>query len=242
MADLPVPVLSLPHWEVVVRPSKFDESLIKSLAECWAIAEKARVVLRGWDYPHIPHEPKCRGHGSNWIAGWCDFRSHIEYWRLYQSGQFAHYFAIREVTPDAIDQIRENTRSHLAWNSSVKIEEIPGFIDITILIYTITEIFEFSARLAETGYWAPKIDIQIKLDKIKDFVLTAELRRLWSDYYSTSDDILNYKTSIEADVLMASAPKCALTAAIWFYERFGWANPAVEILKRDQQELLGRQS
>ena len=86
--ELPVPVLERPHWRVVVRPNEFDAERIPSLADCWSTVERSRVALRGWDYPHIDHENQAGG--EDWIASWIHWGLYIEYWRLFQSGQFVH--------------------------------------------------------------------------------------------------------------------------------------------------------
>ena len=54
--DLPVPVKEYPFWRVVFRPEVYDPDLIPSLTECVKLVEKARVRLRGWDFPHLSNQ------------------------------------------------------------------------------------------------------------------------------------------------------------------------------------------
>ncbi len=51
--SLPVPVKDFPFWRVVYRPEAYVPELIPSLTECVKLVEKARVHLRGWDFPHL---------------------------------------------------------------------------------------------------------------------------------------------------------------------------------------------
>src|ERR1043166_6582061 len=83
------------YWRVVIRPSSFiaERARLRDLEQ---IARDTVVQLRGWDYPHFPRDGVTRGNDfiealtdSGWIQ-------HIELWRLYQSGQFVHLFAMRE--------------------------------------------------------------------------------------------------------------------------------------------------
>ncbi len=83
-----------PHWRVTIRPGAHVEERIRTLGECWRLVETSRVSLRGWDYPHLDYEH--RQYGNDWVASWDEYRSHREYWRLYQSGQFLHLFSFKE--------------------------------------------------------------------------------------------------------------------------------------------------
>jgi hypothetical protein len=51
--DLPVPVKRFPYWTVLYRPEAFVPERIASMSECVKLVEKARVQLRGWDFPHL---------------------------------------------------------------------------------------------------------------------------------------------------------------------------------------------
>src|SRR5207302_263360 len=81
------------YWHVVIRPTSFEERHISDSADLFPIVEKNSVQLRGWDYPHIDiRRPPDRG--SDWVGQECDWEHEIEVWRLYQSGQFVHDFAL----------------------------------------------------------------------------------------------------------------------------------------------------
>ncbi|MDW7681353.1 MAG: ATP-binding protein, partial [bacterium] len=94
---------STEYWGINIRPIKFEDEIIKTLTDARELIDKCGVLLRGWDYPHFTHADI--KNGNNWIESHVEFEGHIEYWRLYQSGQFIHDFACvedYEVHPDEI--------------------------------------------------------------------------------------------------------------------------------------------
>ena len=84
------------YWRVLIRPTEFQQDRIASLSACLDTIEKAKVSLRGWDYPHTERNQIVRG--QEFIEHQVNFMGHAEYWRLYQSGQFVNYFSSREET------------------------------------------------------------------------------------------------------------------------------------------------
>src|SRR6266571_644849 len=93
--DLGNEIRSRGYWRVNVRPTVFIPERV-ALRELEAITRDSIVQLRGWDYPHFPREGVTRG--NDFIEGATEaaFISHLEVWRLYQSGQFIHLFSMRE--------------------------------------------------------------------------------------------------------------------------------------------------
>ena len=85
---LPVAVLEHPHWRVNYRPAAYVAKRLPRLSDCLEVLQKTRVRLRGWDFPHLPSGEPQLIYGDSWIAGWSDFKGHLEYWRFYQSTQF----------------------------------------------------------------------------------------------------------------------------------------------------------
>src|ERR1035441_3490152 len=86
------------YWRINFEPLVYEQKL-KTLGECKDIIEKSQVELRGWNYPHFPRRTGTDvglESGDKFYEGWIDWFNHIEFWRMYQSGQFLHYFAVRE--------------------------------------------------------------------------------------------------------------------------------------------------
>src|SRR6266571_4616409 len=134
--DLGNEIRSRGYWRVNVRPTVFIPERV-ALRELEAITRDSIVQLRGWDYPHFPREGVTRG--NDFIEGATEaaFISHLEVWRLYQSGQFIHLFSMRE---DWVEG------TPLPGLGNVKPGEL---LSLESTLYTITEIFLFAARLAQ---------------------------------------------------------------------------------------------
>jgi hypothetical protein len=130
------------YWRVVIRPDRYEEARIPSLSACRELVEKARVALRGWDYPYMsPQGPKA---GQNWIEEVVDWQyGHIEFWRVYQTGQFVHHFAMRE-------------------DYEASSQDVKG-LDFINTVFTFTEMFEFAARLAARGVLSPRAGFDVGL-------------------------------------------------------------------------------
>ena len=237
---LPTPVLEYPHWRVNFRPNEYKEDLIPSLSKCFAIIEKTKLSLRGWDYPHLSRRDTEREQGNNWVASWSDFMGHYEYWRFYQSGQFIHLFSVRESTEgDYKKKLRSDMQSHRIFSDGeIDWESVPGFFSIINFIYNVTEIYEFAARLCQSEIYSGTVNIQIDIKGIKGFVLTAPWERAWHSYYAASQDVLSRNHEVDTEQLIATSKDISLEALVWFFERFGWLEPAKSVIRQDQEDLI----
>jgi len=237
--DLPVPVKDNAYWRVNFRPEDYISGRLDTLSECLKVVEKNRLNLRGWDYPHLGHDNE-REFGGNYLASWTDFLGNIEYWRLYKSGQFIHLFSVRENTKEEWKkESREAHKKHLSFRTDLKNESPPGYVSVTNLVYTITEIFEFAARLCQSEFYQGNIEIDISLKKVKGFVLVVSLDRLWIKDYSAKKDVLRYHELISSKKLLSNSADQSLSVIRYFLERFGWVDPPSDSIKNDQNKLLG---
>jgi len=234
--QLPVPILNDPHWRVIIRPDEYIENLISSLSTCRNIIEKNKLRLRGWDYPHLSNNIDT---GKNYFASWCDLRRHKEYWRFYQSGQFIHLFSVREsIDTDWKQELEKAMQSHLNGMVIVDWNQDPGYFSILNIIYTITEIYEFAARLCQAQIYKGKINIDIKINGICGFVLAMEVGRVWYNYYKSSVDDIGNTWTYDTDILVADSSNKALEAIYWLFEKFGWLDQPKESIKRDQEHFI----
>jgi hypothetical protein len=240
--QLPVPVKDHPFWRVEYRPDRFVPDLIPSLTECVKLVEKARVRLRGWDFPHLANRTDDNHgivRGSNWIGSWANFMGSVEYWRLYQSGQFVHLAAVRETTEtEWRPKLQADTMSHLSHVRDIDWDKVPGYISIVNLVYTVTEFFEFAARICQAGVYRGSLDISIELNGVKDFVLTTEWGRAWWQYCPASENHLAKTWQVSSDGLVSGSTDHSMKAIVWLCECFGWLEPNVDALRADQQKLL----
>lgn len=239
VAKLPVPVLEHPHWRVNYRPSTYVAGKLPTLGECWELLQKTTVRFRGWAFPHIPPRDSERDYGDTWIAGWSHYRSHVEYWRFYQSPQFLYLGNLREVTDPAYSSELRNAMT-LHADSASDLQSVRGFLSLTNSIYTITEFFEFAARLAQAGVYVDPITIDISIKGIAGFMLAADRNKVWSSDYIARQPDLRYETTLAPAELVASAAEHAVRCAVWLFERFGWVKPNLDAIRTDQQQLLAR--
>lgn len=224
-----------PHWHVVIRPTEHQAERIPALSECWGLIDTSAVLLRGWDYPHVSPRIEERGKGNDWIASWSDFQRHLEYWRLYQSGQFVHLFAFSEDTDEGADR---RARSDIDFPDGF---QPSGYLSIVNVVYTITEIFEFAARLAQKGFPGQSVSVEIEMRNVKDRVLFArEITRGWWGFFAAEQETIGKKWEVPVEVLMSDSAGLARSAVRWFFERFGWMDPPDQLVIGDQRKLLER--
>lgn len=233
--ELPVPVKNMPHWRVNIRPMDYDKVRISSLSECKSIVERHQVRMRGWYYPHISHQPGNSGTGSNWVGGWCGSgSSHTEYWRFYQSGQFIHLFCISEAAePDWHQKLLKDTRNHLSHYRDLDLDSVPGFMSTVNILYTVSEIIEFLARLAAYGIYEGSVVLDVSLVDVKGFVLTTDWNRAWQEYYAAAVNTIHRRQEINVEELIAAPVVVTQEWTTWLYQCFGWLNPSPEIVKKD---------
>jgi hypothetical protein len=239
-SELPVAVTEGAHWRVNFRPASYDAQRLGSLSECLDLIEKHRVLLRGWDFPHLPsRRDKQVIFGSRWVAAWSDYQRHLEYWRMYQSTQFLYLGSVREVTdPDWSAKLKATLSWQLA--DPVDIQQVPGLVSITNLIFNVTEFFEFAARLAQASLYVEPVTISVQLNRARGFLLTAEDNRMFMRAFAAGDNHLAYETTLTPTELVAAASDQSATCAMWFLERFGMLKPNLDVIRRDQQQLLTR--
>jgi hypothetical protein len=237
--NLPVRVLEYPHWRVNFRPEAYENEAIPSLGQCFQIVEKNKVRLRGWDYPHLSNYDNERTQGTNWVASWSSFMGHLEYWRFYQSTQFLHLFSVREVTEERWrSKLQKAASFHLSHIKDTEWDKVPGFISIENFIFSVTEIIEFAARLCQAQVYKDNLSISIHLNGIRGFVLTTDLDHVWDVYCAAGEDKLGKTWTIDSRSLIADSPQHSLDVIVWFFERFGWLNPSIEVLRKDIDDYL----
>lgn len=161
MSDLLEKIHSRGYWQVVIRPSTFVEKRIRDLTHLLPIVERCSVRFRAWDYPHIDTStPPLTG--MDWVGQEYDRDRHREVWRLYQSGQFVHVFAMVEDWLDQSLAERFEPGKKLALGSA---------------LLKFTEIFEFAGRLAVTEAAANTTHVEITVHGLRGRCLLNDAPR-----------------------------------------------------------------
>lgn len=214
---------------VVIRPTVIPESLTVAMAR--EIVNKSSVSLRGWDYPHIASRNDEHGgfeHRAEYAQDWCDWYHHVEFWRMYRSGQFLHYKALREDLSNEADLPK---RPVLAVGS---------------FMYTVTEVTEFAHRLRAAGLYKEGATIQITLGNSRGRKLWIEdpMRLDFMSPMVTGSESITVERSLRTSELLLGDPKdISLSMIAEFLDAFGWT-PSSDLISSTQTELynlkLGR--
>lgn len=223
------------YWRINFEPLVYETKL-KTLLECRDIIEKNSVELRGWDYPHFSRrqgddvslEP-----GDNYYEGWINWLNYIELWRMYQSGQFIHYFALRE------DWAELNERSTAEYRKIIPGEILNVIGEVT---YELTEIFEFLSRLTQKGIYNEGVRVSISLNNTKGrkLVVLDPRRGPLFDDYKTNLETIEFVEKYTKDEIITNPRELALEVMKYIFERFGWHSPPLETIRKDQDNLLNR--
>lgn len=218
------------YWRVLVHPTVFEPRRIPTLHDCEKIIAATSVRLRGWDYPHIDRADYVRG--DDWIQSGSDVGNHVEFWRFYQSGQFVHHAAIR------YDRLPVNQFDRSTHSGAL----LPGqrHIDFIDVLYTVTEILEFTKGLAYRGVLDPAGALRIELHGTAQRMIIGPPGRLLNGLYTAAIDPITWSETQPATALIADAPRLALDATIHILERFNWTHPPRAMLEADQRRLLER--
>lgn len=223
------------YWRVVIRPTQFEPARVPRLKQCEEFVTSSAVRLRGWDYPHATRVEVARG--GDWVEsmydGTSNWRPFIEYWRFFQSGQFVHHFACHEDNQDLSPYVFPS-------EARQAIRQGQPCLSIIGSLFTLTEIFEFAARMAQRGVLVPSAEISITLFGMKGRIPVFVEPRIPPLVSRSSIDTIEYPSQIVSmPELLARAPELALDAAEWILERFN-LTLSRDLLSQDQQRLLQR--
>lgn len=213
------------YWHVLIRPTAFKRNLVSSLRELESAVETSVVQIRGWDYPHWPKSGVRRIDDS--IEGTVDWEDHKEYWRAYESGQFVHFFAMRE------DWLGENSSLRRV---PVEPKSVLGY---ETTIYTFSEIFLFAARWTSKLGLGPEVLISVKLQELAGRHLhTFDFNRVPFEPYRTSaTSTFSHEVQYSPSELIANAAELAVLPLRGLFEQFHW-DVADENLREVQRKLI----
>ena len=223
------------YWRINIRPTVYESDRIPSLSKLRETIEACKVTLRGWDFPHLDHQETVNG--DNWIESGAEFGDIIEYWRFYQSGQFIHHSAMSE---DYVIEKIERTVFSLGKSPTNR------YLNILDTLFTLTEVFEFVARLYAKGIYAEPVHLSIKLVRTNGrllFFWHSERNFFLRGQYICHIDEINYPTkqmTFSAEDILSKAPELAFDATVSIFERFNWNMVPAESLKGDQKKLVER--
>ena len=212
------------YWRVVIRPTSFEEKHIPEYSELFRIVERNAVRLRGWDYPHIDYKSQPE-RGNDWVGQEFQWEDELEVWRLYQSGQFVHYFAIAEEWRDE-SSLRPPDQGW-AWGRHMY------YIST---VYSFLKIYEFAARLALSPAGGVIMHVEIELGNLKGRWLIPETIHQFGGEYRISLPTWNHAWEGAQTELIASPRELAALATRELFARFS-LDLGLDILKKLQSEI-----
>ena len=186
------------------------------------------MELRGWDYPHDPREGTTRH--SDFIQGVVSWENYHELWRLYQSAQFVHIFAMRE------DWWEENSFSQAH-------PPVGTALSYASTLFTLTEIFTYAARLAEATSILSDVSCSYRLYGLggRRLMTFDPNRSQFDGSRKASADLSDFGNviSVPPAVLIGQANPIAIEQAMMVFERLNWNAPK-QMLVDDQRKFLER--
>jgi len=195
--------------------------------------ESNAVRLRGWDYPYIAQRNDDKSGGQpagefyeNWINWW----NHIEFWRMYRSHQFLHYLALRE------DWFEESD-----WSKELAMQFQPGQVLGTGgTISTITEIFEFAARLGRAGVYPTGVIVDVTLENTANRSLWVDDPRRMPFFHprATGAQKIATVSNLSPDDFLNENSEKALAMIVDIFDNFGWENISLQIIREQQERFL----
>jgi hypothetical protein len=196
------------YWRVLIRPRPYDKHRLDDINALLPTLEQARVVLRGWDYPHINTEDVSVH--LDFIEQCTEWEHHLEVFRFYQSGQFVHYAGFPEDWRDQSGWWPADER----WASGTR-------LGIGATIYRFTEVFEFAARLASTSAGDEAMTVILETHGIagRQFYVDNP-RRLDTGYDRRPDiDAFPFRVDVNRTDLLARSREYALRGVIDLFKR-----------------------
>ncbi len=224
------------YWHVVIRPSTFEQERI-ALSKLFPLIQRTALSIRGWEFPFVEGVTAAqRKTSTDWVGIENEWDRILEAWRIYQSGQFVHESGILD---DWLDRSKY-TPAGEQWQPGLQIS-VPG------LVFRLTEVFEFAARLAvaDTYRLDESLVVEATLHNTEGRALYdtgtygqfPKMGRLpMFDRHVTSGKFIPYRKELLKEEIIAQPWDLALGAAQYLFERFGW-NPSKDLLKNIQSEI-----
>ncbi|RNC82338.1 MAG: hypothetical protein ED559_11320 [Phycisphaera sp.] len=119
--------------------------------------------------------------------------------------------------------------------------DIQGSVNIVWLLHTLTEVFAFVNGLVSEDIYSEQVIFDIKLVNISNFILTTGPDRAWWQLFRCTQNELEKTWTYPTEQLQSEYLRCAMNSIVWFLERFGWVEPNIEQLERDQYKLIRRE-
>jgi hypothetical protein len=224
-----------PYYSFRFLPGK--ENLGYSFSELRAMIENNSVHLRGWDLPH--YDRNTVANAQEYIYNTVDWERHLEFWRFYQSGQFIYFSKFWDLSMDLQERLRDEFDRTVRRTSPEEKKNVVGVASFIGVIYSVTEIFVFSARLAK-ALDIVDFSIYAALHNVENWALVsgehaAPLHDLYQSHINKIT-IPNY----ESIKIIEDPVAIAAQALSEIFQRFQWDNAQGAIQHWQEKFMSGR--
>jgi hypothetical protein len=218
------------YWKITILPSEYRKDRTK-VSEIKTTVEKCQVRKRGWPYPYVPQYGDIVGSeliSNDYYTCSIDWRNHLEEWRMYRSGQFVHYLALRE----------DWSEEKIAHVGELKV------LEIVLTLYSTTEVFLFISNLGLAGFYDGNILVQMELHDVYDRILAfyvmnyRKFRELHNVYKCKMEEPIRINKTIKKLDIISSNQSISMNVLEEVFEKFGWTAKIGEILRGDQDEFI----
>lgn len=220
------------YWEIRFSPTEIGK--IENLKTCLEIVDRSKTRLN-WDFPHVP----ANNTDKEWVLPMescyqavSDLGARKEFWRIYQSEQF---YMCRGLVEDWYEE--DGRRKSLA-------ESYPTGTTLTIygsLIFFITEVFEFLARLGQNGLYKQGVTVTLTLNKAKNRELRIDASGRTPFMYNriTGAETISVQEIYDIESVIADGTALGNILILQIMDKFSY-NPSAEgILQAQHQWLKG---
>lgn len=199
------------HLEVVIHPLAFDEERIPTNKELLALLRKAKVSLRGWDFPYSFQESLQKEEAT--VVGVEDYDAARSAFRAHHSGLFQGWFECRE----------EDLEYQAKLVAHSRMSDASFFFDWGNLIYCFCECFEFARRMASHGSWTEGLMIRITLHKTMDAGIgTTEFQYRTGAFEKCVEPKIHIERSLTYSQISAESHLATNASLMQLFEAFSW--------------------
>jgi hypothetical protein len=232
MSDLEEEIKSQGYWWIVIHPATYIPKRVE-LSDLETVLRRARIQLRGWDFPHIDERSPIKYRLKS-ITGSTDWMYYRELWRFYESGQFSYLIGIHE---DWVDRTTA-TNFGPGWGPPAALTAKGPLLGVGDALFRITEAFEFASKLAVTPAGGDKMHIKIEVHGLRGRMLWVDSQnRFPMDHeYRADINAFPFEDDYTATELASRGRELSAEVARQFFVRFGW-RPPTETLRQQQNEL-----
>jgi hypothetical protein len=163
----------------------------------------------------------------------------VELWRFYKSGQFIYFGETWDTAMDLQPQLRRQFDMSIIPSRQAERESVVGVLGLIGMIYSCTEFFLFTARLA-SSLGIASVNLDLGLHNVERYALVpGDMGVPWHGFYQSRIDDIHIERHDDGDLVLD--PLAASRAALReIFECFNWDNAEGAIKSWQEKFMTGR--